>query len=284
MNPTPSDYQKAKEIYFSFFHKEPVSMTPYLSGLGNVLFLVDEEIVIRIKKTFDQEIDSLTNEKNTFRLASEAGLSPKLIAFLNNGDAIYKKDGGEPFLSASIGSDSLIQIGGFIKRFHSLNKDGISPFDAKKHFDFYKEKAEVNSPLHPKENEIRSLVEKETKEGNQVISHNDIVHGNLLKEGSSLCLIDFEYAGTNSPYFDLASLLSENNIEGIHQKKALLKGYFGKATEIDLRKCNLFIAYEDLLWAYWALARFNATKNEVFLSIYKEKRKAIDLHAESLSF
>lgn len=284
MNPTPSDYQKAKEIYFSFLHKEPVSMTPYLSGLGNVLFLVDEKIVIRIKKTLNQEIDSLTNEKNAFHLASEAGLSPKLIAFLNNGDAIYKKDDGEPFLSASIDSDSLIQIGRFIKRFHSLNKDDISPFDAKKHFDFYKDKAEVNSPLHSKENEIRSLVEREAKEGNQVISHNDIVHGNLLKKGSSLCLIDFEYAGTNSPYFDLASLLSENNIEGIHQKKALLKGYFGEVTEICLQKCDLFIAYEDLLWAYWALARFNATKSEVFLSVYKEKRKAIDLHAESLSF
>lgn len=282
MNPTLCDYEKAKNIYRSTFREVPTSITPYLSGLGNVLFLINNQIVVRLKKTYDQKIDHLENEKRAFLLASEARLSPQLILFYENGDAIYRKDDGEPFLSSSMDANLLTEIGRFLKSFHSLPKNEVSPFDAKKHFDFYKSEAKISLPLHPKEREIRSFVEKEIAQCDSVLSHNDIVHGNLLKNGSSLCLIDFEYAGTNSPYFDLASLLSENRMEKNEQKVALLKGYFGNATDLDIKKCDYFIAYEDLLWAYWALARWNKTKNDAFQSIYKEKREAITLHADSL--
>lgn len=282
MNPTPSDYEKAKSIYYSLFHEAPAYITPYLSGLGNVLFLINNRIVIRLKKTYDQNIDHLENEKRTFLSASEESLSPRLISFFENGDAVYFKNDGEPFLSSSTSPNLLTEIGKFLKSFHSLPKNEVTPFDAKKHFDFYKSEAKISSSFHPKESEIRSFVEREIDQCDPVLSHNDIVHGNLLKKGSSYCLIDFEYAGTNSPYFDLASLLSENQIEKKEQKMALLKGYFGIVADLDVKKCDYFIAYEDLLWAYWALARWNKAKNDVFQLIYKEKREAIALHADSL--
>lgn len=45
-----------------------------------------------------------------------------------------------------------------------------------------------------------------------VFAHNDLLAGNLIDDGKRLWLIDWDYAGFNSPLFDLANLASNNNL------------------------------------------------------------------------
>jgi len=46
-----------------------------------------------------------------------------------------------------------------------------------------------------------------------VFSHNDLLAANILDDGNKLWLIDWEYAGFNTPLFDLGGLASNNGLD-----------------------------------------------------------------------
>ncbi|MEF7493558.1 phosphotransferase [Lysinibacillus sphaericus] len=86
--------------------------------------------------------------------------------------------------------------------------------------------------------------------------HNDLVPENfLLDEKGKLFLIDWEYSGVNDYYWDLASYLLEceaNKEETI----IFLFNYFNSfPSERDLIKIKIYQAFQDILWAIWALVK-----------------------------
>ncbi|AHD02254.1 phosphotransferase [Leisingera methylohalidivorans] len=66
-----------------------------------------------------------------------------------------------------------------------------------------------------------------------VFGHNDLLCGNFLDDGQRLWLIDFDYAGFNSPLFDLGGLAS-NNALSQQQEQWLLESYFEAPVSDDL--------------------------------------------------
>ena len=46
-----------------------------------------------------------------------------------------------------------------------------------------------------------------------VFGHNDLLAGNFIDDGRRVWLIDWDYAGFNSPLFDLANLASNNEFD-----------------------------------------------------------------------
>lgn len=63
-----------------------------------------------------------------------------------------------------------------------------------------------------------------------VFGHNDLLAANFLDDGSRLWLIDWDYAGFNSPLFDLANL-SANNAFSPEHDLAVLELYFRAAPD-----------------------------------------------------
>ena len=61
-----------------------------------------------------------------------------------------------------------------------------------------------------------------------VFGHNDLLPANFIDDGDKIWLIDFDYAGFNSPLFDLSNLASNNELER-SQEQAMLESYFGRA-------------------------------------------------------
>ncbi len=61
-----------------------------------------------------------------------------------------------------------------------------------------------------------------------VLGHNDLLASNILKGADRLWLIDWEYAGMNSPLFDLGGLATNNGFSAA-QEAAMLEAYFGAA-------------------------------------------------------
>jgi len=55
--------------------------------------------------------------------------------------------------------------------------------------------------------------------------HNDLLAANLIDDGQRLWLIDWEYAGFNTPLFDLANLAT-NNLLSAELETTLLESYF----------------------------------------------------------
>ncbi|HUX74230.1 MAG TPA: choline/ethanolamine kinase family protein [Steroidobacteraceae bacterium] len=68
-----------------------------------------------------------------------------------------------------------------------------------------------------------------------VFAHNDLLAANLIDDGQRLWLIDWDYAGFNSPLFDLANLAANNELTPELQA-ALLEAYFGGPVSADSRR------------------------------------------------
>ena len=60
-----------------------------------------------------------------------------------------------------------------------------------------------------------------------VFAHNDLLAGNFLDDGSRLWLIDWDYAGFNTPLFDLGGLSSNNGFTAAEDTE-MLATYFAR--------------------------------------------------------
>ncbi len=65
-----------------------------------------------------------------------------------------------------------------------------------------------------------------------VFGHNDLLPANFLDDGKRLWLIDWDYAGFNSPLFDLGGLAANNGLS-LEQEAHVLTTYFGSRPDND---------------------------------------------------
>jgi thiamine kinase-like enzyme len=88
-----------------------------------------------------------------------------------------------------------------------------------------------------------------------VFGHNDLLPANFLHDGRRMWLIDWDYAGWNSPLFDLGGLAANNNL-GPTQEEWLLTAYYGTAPDADLwRRYRAMKAAAALREAMWSMVQ-----------------------------
>ena len=68
-----------------------------------------------------------------------------------------------------------------------------------------------------------------------VFGHNDLLAANFMDDGNRLWLLDWEYAGFNSPLFDLGGLASNSELSP-EQYEQVLSLYFDKYVDDQLRR------------------------------------------------
>jgi thiamine kinase-like enzyme len=68
-----------------------------------------------------------------------------------------------------------------------------------------------------------------------IFGHNDLLAANFIDDGKRLWLVDWEYAGFNSPLFDLGGLASNSELSR-EQAEAALSLYFGRPVDDALRR------------------------------------------------
>ncbi len=244
-------------------------------GLSNLTYEKDG-IAYRLKRPSDPLFYEADYEKRLYESGSGT-IFPDLLSFKENGDmeSLYIA-GAKQFLGPKASEDEMFLLGRTIKAFHSLNVPGpAASFDGLKRLREY-QAISGSYLLDPEKVEKAFAIYKAyLEEGPLAPCHNDLVNGNVLLKDGRIWLIDLEFAGTNTPYFDLASALSENGITDESLQKALLKGYFGKdEIEEELKKTRDLFPFLDALWHYWALYRYKMTRNKVFLEIAEEKARA----------
>jgi len=93
--------------------------------------------------------------------------------------------------------------------------------------------------------------------------HNDLLPGNLIDDGARLWLIDWDYAGFNSPLFDLANLASNNGFEEARERE-LLALYFGGPPEA-------------LLWQRFRAMRAVSLLREAMWGMISELHSRLDI-------
>lgn len=157
-----------------------------------------------------------------------------------------------------------------IVEMRKIKIDGLKKFN---HIDYIQWFIKnIKNPIHKNNIDINSFDILDEQEF--VLSHNDLVPGNILFDGlNSIKLIDYDFTSNNNPYFDVASFitetLNENNVL-IHHFIKICKD---KNIFDSLDILNLEIKYQDILWSLWANYMFEVTGEQVFKDICDEKNK-----------
>jgi thiamine kinase-like enzyme len=85
-----------------------------------------------------------------------------------------------------------------------------------------------------------------------VFGHNDLLPANFLHDGARLWLIDWDYAGFNSPLFDLGGLAANNGLS-VADEGWMLASYFGRDPDAGLwrryRAMKAASALRETLWS-----------------------------------
>jgi thiamine kinase-like enzyme len=86
-----------------------------------------------------------------------------------------------------------------------------------------------------------------------VFGHNDLLAANFIDDGERLWLVDWDYAGWNTPLFDLGGLASNNGFDAA-ERDAMLQDYFGLVPDDDLRlRLQAVLCASLLREALWSM-------------------------------
>ena len=219
--------------------KNDISIEPVDGGLTNQNFLVndgDKKYFARIGKDIEEHLIFRTNEISASKAASLAGIAPKLI-FAGEGIIIF-----EYIKSITFNSELVIQnldkIIKLIKNIHDEIPNFISG-DPPLFWVFHVVKNYVNflkNNNSPYLNLLNELVDKSSQLNKLaspydiVFCHNDFLPANFIENKSKIWVVDWEYAGFNTPLFDLGGLASNNNFT-YEQEVYLLENYNEKKVD-----------------------------------------------------
>ena len=106
-----------------------------------------------------------------------------------------------------------------------------------------------------------NLLEAAVGQVDLVFGHNDLLPANFIDDGARLWLIDWDYAGFNSPLFDLGGLAANNGLT-VAQERLMLQQYFG--------------AVDEELWRRYLAMKAAAALRETLWSMVSETHSELD--------
>jgi len=101
-----------------------------------------------------------------------------------------------------------------------------------------------------------------------VFGHNDLLAANFIDDGARLWLVDWEYAGFNSPLFDLGGLASNNEFPP-ELCRSLVEAYFGPPVDDGLMlRFAAMVAASLLRETMWSMVSEIHSKLDVDYAAY----------------
>ena len=110
-----------------------------------------------------------------------------------------------------------------------------------------------------------------------VFGHNDMLAGNFIDDGKRLWVVDWEYAGFNTPLFDIGGLVSNSELSR-EQADAMLGLYFGKPVDDQLRlRSQAMIAASLLRETMWSMvAEIHSTLDADYVAYTAENLRRFE--------
>ena len=221
--------------------KGDVAPEPLGGGITNVNFTVDdggERYVVRIGEDIPVHGVYRVNELAAARAAHAAGISPEIV-HTEPGALVMRWVDGRTLDAADVRDPARVErILDTVRRCHRdipAHYRGITPmfwvFQVVR--DYARTLREDGSPMAGRLDDLlgrAARLESMVGPVEIVFGHNDVLAANLIDDGDRIWLIDWEYAGFNSPLFDLGGLASNNELdEGL--ERWMLERYFGSAPD-----------------------------------------------------
>ena len=223
-----------------------VEPEPVTGGITNLNFVVDdrgERFFVRLGDDIPVHGVMRFNELAASRAAHAAGVSPEVV-HAEPGALVLRFVEGTTYGEAEVRkAHAEGRIVPMIRRVHR---------EIPKHFQgpalifwvFQVTRGYANSLRDggsrmtgelPRFLEINEALEAAVGPVEIVFGHNDLLAGNIIDDGERLWLVDWDYAGFNSPLFDLANLASNNQFDAAAEDR-LLESYFETTADDAMRR------------------------------------------------
>ncbi len=251
----------------------PVDIAPLGGGITNRNFTVrhaGDDFVVRIGEDIAEHNISRRFELAAARAAWAAGIGPEIV-HAEPGALVMRRIEGRTLAPQDVREPAMLaRILEVVRACHHeipRHYSGPAPmfwvFQVLR--DYSRRLAAGPSAWHeqlPLLEQAAAVLERAVGAIEVVFGHNDLLAANLIDDGRRLWLIDWEYAGFNSPLFDLGGLASNNELDA-DAESGLLEAYFGSAPDAGL------------------LARYRAMKcasllRETLWSMVSELHSALD--------
>jgi thiamine kinase-like enzyme len=251
----------------------PVSPKPLGGGITNVNFVVEDagkRYVVRIGDDILVHQVMRFNELAASQAAHAAGISPAVVHH-QSGVLVLEFIDAVTLDEAAVRDDAMLQrIVPLIRRcHHEVPQHLRGPVLMFWVFHVVRDyAAALRDGERPHTARLVSLLaqadqlQKAVGPIDVVFGHNDLLPANLLDDGDRLWLIDWDYAGFNSPLFDLGGLASNNGLSEA-QERWLLETYFDTALT-------------DALWHRYQAMKCASLLRETMWSMVSEIHSALD--------
>lgn len=272
--------QKIKSIFTSATQKEIRSSQIIENGFCNENYNINDAFVLRIPKDNADETLNYKHENIVYKTIEPLKISEKVVYFdENTGIKISKFVHNARQYKTTPTNEQITYLAKTLKKLHSSKLKVPFGYQMFYRLSIYKKSLFEDEYIDTKiEKQIIKDVQKIFAKDEMVLCHNDLVQNNLLFKFNGLTLIDWEYAGMNNFYFDLASFISENNLND-EQKEFFLSKYFGaKLNDLKRKKVNIFINFLDLLFYYWGLYYYRKRGDIIYKKIAIEKLEHIKVN------
>ena len=241
----------------------PVDPEPLTGGITNRNYLVRDargKRVVRLGDDIPVHGILRSTELAASRAAAAAGISPSVLhaesgvlvlAFIE-GKTLSPQDVREPV--------RLTRIAALLRRVHTEVVAHLrGPMLAFNVFQVLRDYAaelrqrqSVHLPSLPALLAHTEALARDLGRVDLVFSHNDLLAANLIDDGTRLWLIDWDYAGFNSPLFDLGGVCSNNDLDA-EETEALLMAYHGSVDRELLRRFSAMRCASLLRETLWSM-------------------------------
>ena len=89
--------------------------------------------------------------------------------------------------------------------------------------------------------------------------HNDLLASNLIDDGASMRIVDWEYAGMGDLFFDLGNFAVNQSLNEL-QCTLLLELYFSEVHPVDLAHLHLMRLASDLRESFWGFLQLGISE------------------------
>jgi thiamine kinase-like enzyme len=241
----------------------PLEIEPLGGGITNHNFkvVVDGEVfVLRIggKDTELLGIDR-SDEHGASVAAAEAGVGPEIAAFVEpEGYLVTRFIEGRPIpLEEMRRPETIARVADALRRIHD-GPEIPGRFDSFRVVEEFAATASAHGvripdaygPAKERADEIERL------RGSPPLRpcHNDLLNANFIDDGTSIRIVDWEYAGMGDVFFDLANF-SVNHDFSERENESLLVAYFGAARSSDFAALVLMRFMSDFREAMWGVVQ-----------------------------
>ena len=234
-----------------------VTPQPLSGGLSNKNFTVadgGEKFVVRLGVDVPEHNLLRRTEIQCSRAAAEAGLSPDLV-HVEPGALVFHFVEGRTLAPEDVRGDAMLaRILAVVKRVHDtmpLFISGPPPLFWVFHWirDYARAVVAGGSRLAGEMPRLLAASDRLEQAVGPIalkFALNDLLAANFIDDDARLWLIDWDYAGFNSPLFDLANLSSNNDFDAA-QDAALLSGYFGAPVDAACERAYAAMKCASLL-------------------------------------